>query len=1006
MCKGEDIYLRLSERSPWKQLTLLLPLPSATSLVLSAAGMSVFEPDIVRHALRNSLCTPDEREKFDAAWDKSVADRISTWTSNGNKSADNDVAKAQIAWSAEVVAYVAFLFSQAKANTGCSQSTRQPPFLKLSVPVLGPRFIPPSFRHIERRSEFPDIDPEAAYLQPLSIVHPFYFPSLSTCPQCRGHNIRWDGWTSTGPRNIVYGIRRPELALGYQLRCKDCKKKRSQLSGGVTKRGKKKQALSYSCATTNPIFWEKWEWWDIPTGEVPIFFKKCAVTRELLDLILEVRLTSTSHGLAENIKQLHLLEYHQVVSEYLECYKRRDCWYKPHILKEFSEPWDEKGYNGKSISGDLITDIILEDSYRTRQDESSEYLRTLKAKSLSIDATFKITQKATVVSKDRQRTDPHKGGLMTAMSETNECVKWKFSMTQSNGELREFLDDLGDRFVQQEEPPPEDVTADNCCHVRSAVVHAFPQAHVGLDVYHFMMRYLVATINQGTNPWRSQVASDIRDALLISGAENGTPAKYRAKEEQAELLQAAYTKWARHGDVWTAAAAKVHADQMRHVRNGCLTRINQDIATDGSRIEGSHKGWNSIMHSHASGLEMLVALGHDHVLRRNIRVALRLDKPTAFVVSTYGSHHTRLVDHTAQEWNALLTLKKRKEPRTYRNAALRPELPKISTKEKFGLVRSAEFETYNGLIKQEEPDEDIALDLLELVKEESTITFQSVGTQLQVDPAFINICYHKAHTFRGITSAELTLAQHSARAHVVPASSAAAQPEIDYDEIEELVSEGSGTQPHSVALVASHDVLDLTQNDDSDDEQPRMPAPVGTRPGLLKRKADPEPLTAGTQVRRKRVQGSTSKQGSQLQVSSPNIVVRGSGVKASQPGAQILVFFGHQKPPSHTGTSMNLASQLTASKKGGATATRPMRVLGQAEPMPAITTNAAVIDPVLLATDTSLVPAVPSEQPPLTAPSPSPPIVPPPSPSPQGAVVATAAQPGSTSLAAPATARQ
>ncbi|TFY75901.1 hypothetical protein EWM64_g8110 [Hericium alpestre] len=265
-----------------------------------------------------------------------------------------------------------------------------------------------------------------------------------------------------------------------------------------------------------------------------------------------------------------------MVNKYLECFKRRDCWYKPHTLKAISEPWDESRYNGKSISGDLITEIILEDSYRTHQEESSEYLCMLKAKSLSIDATFKVTQKATVVGTDRQRTNLHKGGLMSAMSETNECVKWKFSMTQSNEELQEFLGDLSDRFVEQKEPPPEDVTADNCCHVRSTIVHAFPHVHVGLDLYHCMMqygaslsgnvdvrltraymhRYLVATINASTNPWHLQVVRDLHDAVLISGAEDGKPAKYRTKEDQEERLKAVYLHWARHGGVWSAAAAK------------------------------------------------------------------------------------------------------------------------------------------------------------------------------------------------------------------------------------------------------------------------------------------------------------------------------------------------------------------------------------------------------------------------------------------------------------------
>ena len=56
-------------------------------------------------------------------------------------------------------------------------------------------------------------------------------------------------------------------------------------------------------------------------------------------------------------------------------------------------------------------------------------------------------------------------------------------------------------------------------------------------------------------------------------------------------------------------------------RKGCLARLCQDVASDGSRIEGSHKGWNSIMRSFSNGLEVYTALAHDFVLHRNLRVA-------------------------------------------------------------------------------------------------------------------------------------------------------------------------------------------------------------------------------------------------------------------------------------------------------------------------------------------------------------------------------------------------
>src|SRR5258707_13202361 len=98
---------------------------------------------------------------------------------------------------------------------------------------------------------------------------------------------------------------------------------------------------------------------------------------------------------------------------------------------------------------------------------------------------------------------------------------------------------------------------------------------------------------------------------------------------------------------------QVHADQLNHVKKGCLARHRQDIASDGSRIEGSHKGWNSLQRAQPSGIEMYVALAHDFVLRRNIRVFLLHEKTrkqlssTDLLVSFSSGSHISLLGHLA-----------------------------------------------------------------------------------------------------------------------------------------------------------------------------------------------------------------------------------------------------------------------------------------------------------------------------------------------------------------------
>lgn len=130
------------------------------------------------------------------------------------------------------------------------------------------------------------------------------------------------------------------------------------------------------------------------TAGVPHFFQRSAVTRELYDLIVEHRPSSTSAGLAEHIKrmhvsfdrlreahpvlELHLLEYGKRKLEYLRQFSiRPTSVFKPNPLQVFSNPSDASGYNDKSISDDMITALFIDFSERTQQAESQEYLRTL-----------------------------------------------------------------------------------------------------------------------------------------------------------------------------------------------------------------------------------------------------------------------------------------------------------------------------------------------------------------------------------------------------------------------------------------------------------------------------------------------------------------------------------------------------------------------------------------------------------------------------------------------------
>ncbi|KAH9931192.1 hypothetical protein B0H21DRAFT_699867, partial [Amylocystis lapponica] len=308
----------------------------------------------------------------------------------------------------------------------------------------------------------------------------------------------------------------------------------------------------------------------------------------------------------------------------------------------------------------------------------------------------------------------------------------RFCQSQSTAEIAEVLTGLKHRNILLDVADPEMAVADNCCHVRSAIVKAFPEIKVVLDVWHFMMRYLVCVMNGTRNPLRGAVAHDLADAILKSKADKHNMATYWSQGEQEKRLVSVYEKWASNGNVWTAAAVKTHAEQLAHVRKGCLARLRQDVRSDGSRIEGTHKGWNGLQRAQASGLSVMTALCHDHVLRRNIRVAFHdnTPQPNPFLLSTYGSHHIRLVNGVATLWNQLLQKSKTKTPQ---GLSTLPELRIISSGEVFGITSANYTTSYHNLVEiKDEPDDD----LLDLSAQDEAVT-QGILRDMNIDPKLL-----------------------------------------------------------------------------------------------------------------------------------------------------------------------------------------------------------------------------------------------------------------------------
>lgn len=176
--------------------------------------------------------------------------------------------------------------------------------------------------------------------------------------------------------------------------------------------------------------------------------------------------------------------------------------------------------------------------------------------------------------------------------------------------------------------------------------------------------------------------------------------------------------------------------QLEHVRKGCLSRNRSDIRSDGSRIEGLHKAMGLLMKSHSCGLENMLALMHDFVLRRNIRIAINLPREhqSDFVVSTHGSHHIALVDFVARQWNRLLiehVVAHRSGSEKGKDMFL-PELRHTDTGEMFGLVFSHNMASFGGKLSiKEEPD----LPAPEEVHLHEPMNQEDILRNMNIDPA-------------------------------------------------------------------------------------------------------------------------------------------------------------------------------------------------------------------------------------------------------------------------------
>ncbi|KAI1797610.1 hypothetical protein LXA43DRAFT_1126227, partial [Ganoderma leucocontextum] len=396
----------------------------------------------------------------------------------------------------------------------------------------------------------------------------------------------------------------------------------------------------------------------------------------------------------------------------------------------------------------------------------------------------------------------------------------RWCLTLLHSEIGEMLLGMKRRFEVLNVDNPWAVVVDSCCHFRKMILQVFPETVVLQDVWHLIMRYMICVLGGTKNPHRREVGEDISNAIIKTKAHQGIPARYWSQEEQEERLVKAFEKWVAVGGVWNAAADKTHRDQLEHIRKGCLARPREDVATDGSRIEGTHKGWNSLQRTHPSGVKVLTDLAADHVLRHNIRVDYANANPYPFTLSTFGSHHIHLVNACAKLWNALLDPANRDQKRPPADLLPAPVLQPADSQESFGLVKAnSDVTVYHSFVTLKEEPEATLINLTSEDPEEAERIVRSLG----LDPSLLNRPLEQDHRVPASASGQ------SEQGHAPTSSSrsaisfvAAADPQetVDLDTagpLETLSSQPS--RPSTIPVRSAHRVLSSTSSSQPSFEQ-------------------------------------------------------------------------------------------------------------------------------------------------------------------------------------------
>ena len=206
-----------------------------------------------------------------------------------------------------------------------------------------------------------------------------------------------------------------------------------------------------------------------------IIFQRSACTKQLIQYIQTQVMQGVNFlKISEGLASLNFQEFYQRI----------------RVFSHLNFVADNHNfYNNEMFSfpnNDQVMNIFL-DSFNKHKELYEAERKSLSAKSISCDHTFKVSRNIGLVRESDDAFVPQFKQLFILLNEFGQVLCWRLTTTQTFAEIEDMLVELKDR----QEEKGEEITAvyvDNCCLMKNKYNSIFKGVDVKLYLFHAIQR--------------------------------------------------------------------------------------------------------------------------------------------------------------------------------------------------------------------------------------------------------------------------------------------------------------------------------------------------------------------------------------------------------------------------------------------------------------------------------------------------------------------------------------